>query len=74
MLVPDSFTVRGVDGKIQEHILTADTTMAGARAIMVRKFGIQCAYAVHIPVASMTVGCGSTMQLLEQARADAVAS
>lgn len=42
MLVPDSFTVRGVDGKRQEQILTADTTMAGARAVMVSEFGTVC--------------------------------
>jgi len=68
MLVPDGFTVRGVDGSNKGHIWTGDTVMAGARAVMVgglKQSVLLCwpANGAHLnPVQSSTA-----MQLHEQA-------
>jgi hypothetical protein len=42
MLLPDSFTVRGADGRQQERIWTGDTVHAGARAVMVGACAAVC--------------------------------
>lgn len=36
MLLPERFTMKGADGRSKEEIATGDTTLAGARTMMVR--------------------------------------